>query len=141
MADPKKEPTKLDPIISEFATQEEADEYDAWFRKKVQESLDDPGEDVPHEEVMRRARETIEKAAARGLAEGKQAAYAASGALDPIISEFATQEEADDYDAWFRKEVEESLADPAPDIPHEEVMGEAREIIRLAAERNRKKRA
>jgi hypothetical protein len=33
MTDPKKEPTKLDPIISEFATQEEADEYDAWFRK------------------------------------------------------------------------------------------------------------
>jgi hypothetical protein len=132
------EPKKLDPIISEFATQEEADEYDAWFRKKVQESLDDPGSDIPHEEVMRRARETIERAAARGLAEGKQAAYEA---LDPIISEFATQEEADDYDAWFRKQVQESLDDPAPDVPHEEVMREAREVIRRAAERNRRRRA
>ena len=61
--------------------------------------------------------------------------------LDPIISEFATQEEADEYDAWFKQQVQESLDDPAPDVPHEEVMREAREIIRRAAERNRKKRA
>jgi hypothetical protein len=33
---------KLDPIISEFDTQEEADGYDRWFRAKVQASLDDP---------------------------------------------------------------------------------------------------
>ena len=140
MTDPKKQTTKLDPIISEFATQEEADEYDAWFRKKVQESLDDPGPDIPHEEVMRQARETIERAAARGLAEGRQAAYRDQDTLDPIISEFSTRQEADEYDAWFRQQIEESLADPEPDVPHEQVMREAREIIRRATERNSQKR-
>lgn len=59
------EPTKLDPIVSEFATQEEADEYDAWFRKKVQASLDDPGESIPHEEVMREMRKIITQSAER----------------------------------------------------------------------------
>jgi hypothetical protein len=53
------EPTKLDPIVSEFATQEEADEYDAWFRKKVQASLDDPGQSIPHEVAMARIRATL----------------------------------------------------------------------------------
>ena len=35
----------LNPLISEFATQEEADEYDIWFQAKVRASLsraDDP---------------------------------------------------------------------------------------------------
>lgn len=133
MTDPKKEPTKLDPIISEFATQEEADEYDAWFRKKVQESLDDPGPDIPHEEVMRQVRETIDRAAARGLSEGKQAAF--GDTLDPIISEFGTQQEADEYDAWFRQQVQESLDDPEPDIPHEEVVAGINAILEAAKRR------
>lgn len=59
------ESKKLDPIISEFATQEEADAYDEWFRKKVQESLDDPRPGVPHAEAMARIDESIRKAAAR----------------------------------------------------------------------------
>ncbi len=44
--------TILDPIVSEFATQEEADSYDTWFRAKVQESLDDPRPSIPHDQVM-----------------------------------------------------------------------------------------
>ena len=55
------ESKKLDPIISEFATQEEADAYDAWFRKKVQDALDDPGELIPHDEAMARVRATIDR--------------------------------------------------------------------------------
>jgi hypothetical protein len=35
-------PTVLSPIESEFATTEEAEAYERWFRAKVQESLDDP---------------------------------------------------------------------------------------------------
>ena len=46
--------TPLDPRISEFATQEEADSYDRWFRAKVQEALDDPRPGIPHDEVMAR---------------------------------------------------------------------------------------
>jgi len=133
MTDPKKQPTKLDPIISEFATQEEADEYDAWFRQKVQEALDDPGPDIPHEEVMRQVRETIERAAARGLAEGKQAAF--EDRLDPIISEFETQAEADDYDAWFRAKVQAAIDDPGELIPHDQAMARIRATIDRVSKR------
>ncbi len=49
--------------------------------------------------------------------------------LDPIISEFATQEEADAYDKWFRAEVEAGLAEKGPGIPHAQVMREAKAII------------
>lgn len=47
----------LDPIVSEFATQEAADDYDQWFRTKVQEALDDPRQGIPHDEVARRMQE------------------------------------------------------------------------------------
>ena len=46
----------LSPIISEFETQEAADSYDAWFRAKVQESLDDPRPRIPHDVVMAKMR-------------------------------------------------------------------------------------
>lgn len=32
-------PTKLDPIVSEFETQEQADSYDRWFRSTVESSI------------------------------------------------------------------------------------------------------
>lgn|GEM_PF-261624 len=50
----------LDPIISEFATEEQAASYDRWFRAKVQASLDDPRPSVPHDEAMARIRATID---------------------------------------------------------------------------------
>lgn len=49
--------------------------------------------------------------------------------LDPIISEFETQEQADSYDRWFREQIRESLEDPRPSIPHDDVMAEMRELI------------
>lgn len=49
--------------------------------------------------------------------------------LAPIVSEFATIEEAEAYHAWFRAEVDASLADPRPSIPHDQVMAELRAII------------
>lgn len=42
----------LSPIVSEFETQEAADAYDAWFRAKVQASIDDPRPSVAHDQVM-----------------------------------------------------------------------------------------
>lgn len=51
------------------------------------------------------------------------------GKLDPIISEFATQEEAEAYDVWFRAQVEAAIKEKGPVIPHEQVMREARAII------------
>ena len=49
--------------------------------------------------------------------------------LDPIVSEFETQEQADSYQRWFRERVEASLADPRPGIPHDEVMAEMDALI------------
>lgn len=46
--------TTLDPRVSEFETQEQADSYDQWFRAKVQEAIDDPRPGVPHDQVMAR---------------------------------------------------------------------------------------
>ena len=52
--------TVLSPIESEFATSEEAEAYARWFRAKVQESLDDPRPNVPHDEVMAEMRQLLE---------------------------------------------------------------------------------
>lgn len=48
------------PIESEFATAEEAEAYDRWFRAKVQMSLDDQRPTATHEEVMAALRKLIE---------------------------------------------------------------------------------
>lgn len=52
--------TPLDPIVSEFETQEQADRYERWFRERIQQSLDDPRPNVPHDEAMARVRAMIE---------------------------------------------------------------------------------
>lgn len=44
----------LDPRISEFETEEQAASYDAWFRHKVQEAIDDKRPRIPHDQVARR---------------------------------------------------------------------------------------
>ena len=54
---------KLDPLISEFETEEDAKAYDKWFREKVEAAIKNPGRLVPHDEAMARVRETIRKAA------------------------------------------------------------------------------
>jgi hypothetical protein len=49
--------------------------------------------------------------------------------LTPIESEFATTEDAEAYDAWFRAKVEKAMTSTAPGIPHDQVMAEMRAII------------
>ncbi len=44
--------TPLDPRISEFETQEQADRYDRWFHAKVQEAIDSKKPRIPHDQVM-----------------------------------------------------------------------------------------
>lgn len=41
------------------ASKDARDDYDAWFRAKVQEALEDQRRTVPHAEVMRDMRELI----------------------------------------------------------------------------------
>ena len=45
-----------------------------------------------------------------------------AGKLDPLISEFETEEQASSYDHWFRAQVQAAIDDPRPDIPHDQVM-------------------
>ena len=49
--------------------------------------------------------------------------------LDPRISEFETQEQADSYDRWFRDRVQASLDDSRPSIPHDDVIAEMRALL------------
>lgn len=55
---------KSSPLESQFATVEEADAYDRWFRAKVQASLDDQRPTRSHKQVMAALRKTM--AAKRG---------------------------------------------------------------------------
>lgn len=53
--------TKLTPIESEFATTEEAEAYDAWFRAKVEARLTSKSPRIPHDEVMARMQRIIDR--------------------------------------------------------------------------------
>jgi hypothetical protein len=50
-------------------------------------------------------------------------------ALSPIESEFQTTDEALSYERWFRAKVQKSLDDPRPNIPHDQVMAEMRQLL------------
>ena len=52
---------RLDPLTSEFETEQQAASYDRWFRAKVQAALDDPRPAIAHDEVMAEARLLIEQ--------------------------------------------------------------------------------
>jgi hypothetical protein len=56
----------------------------------------------------------------------------------PPTSEFGSAEEAAAYDEWFRKKVEEALADPRPPVPHDEAMARIRATLERAKARARK---
>jgi hypothetical protein len=54
-----------------------------------------------------------------------------STALSPIESQFATEEEAQAHDRWFRAKVEEALADPRPLVPHDAVLADINRVSRF----------
>ena len=54
---------KLSPIESEFDSTEEAEAYDRWLHAKIERSRADPRPPIPHDEVMKRVRETIARRA------------------------------------------------------------------------------
>lgn len=59
--------------------------------------------------------------------------------LSSIVSEFDTEEKAASYSRWFRSQVQASLDDPSPSIPHDQVMAEMDAIIAEAEQRQREK--
>jgi len=50
-------------------------------------------------------------------------------AYSPLVSEFGSAEEEAAYLEWLKEKVAASLADPRPPVPHDKVMGRAREAI------------
>ena len=55
--------------------------------------------------------------------------------LAPIESEFASLDEAEAHDRWFRAQVQASLDDPRPCIPHDQVMADVDLLIAEAEQR------
>jgi hypothetical protein len=53
--------TALSPMVSEFETEEEEAIYNAWFKAKVQESVDDTRPLIPHDQVMAEARALLDE--------------------------------------------------------------------------------
>ncbi len=63
-------------------------------------------------------------------AEAEAAHRPASQIVREFMREFVErQREAREHDAWFRTEVQQTLRDPRPAIPHDSVMAETRAII------------
>jgi hypothetical protein len=56
----------------------------------------------------------------------------------PLISEFDSAEEEAAYNEWFRKKVEESIADPRPRVPHDEAMARVRATLEKAKAKAKK---
>lgn len=51
----------LSPMVSEFETQEQEDSYTLWLRQKYASSLADTRPNVPHDEVMAKARALLDQ--------------------------------------------------------------------------------
>lgn len=51
----------LDPRVSEFETQEQANSYDRWFRTKVQEAIDSKRPSLPHDAAMARVDDLLDE--------------------------------------------------------------------------------
>lgn len=49
--------------------------------------------------------------------------------LCPVVSDLDPEEQPASYDRWFRAEVQASLDDPRPSIPHEQVMEEMNALM------------
>ena len=52
---------KLDPIVCEFETEEDAAAYDLWFRAQLEEALASDGPLIPHEQILAETRAILEK--------------------------------------------------------------------------------
>ena len=67
---------------------------------------------------------------------GNRIALAMNAVFTPIESEFSSAEEAQAYDQWLRDRISSSLADQRPNIPHDVVMAEMREMIEIKRAKN-----
>jgi hypothetical protein len=52
-----------------------------------------------------------------------------SQVLSPIVSEFESQEQADQYEEWLIKKLTKAENSTKPNIPHDQVMAKMRALI------------
>ncbi|HZK98559.1 MAG TPA: hypothetical protein VFC47_01545 [Caulobacteraceae bacterium] len=57
---------RLDPLVSEFETDEQAESYDQWFRAKVLEAMMSAKPRIAHDEPMARVRAQVAEKRAAG---------------------------------------------------------------------------
>lgn len=92
-----------DPLTYEVTSEQQADEYDAWFRAKVQEALNsDEKNAIPHDEVVARV------------------ALRRSEMLASLKMQFKTEQEAQDYTEWLITSVEQARHSEA--VSHDEAL-------------------
>jgi len=51
--------------------------------------------------------------------------------LDPLVSEFETDDQAASHDRWFRGKVREAMTSLKPRIPHDEAMARVDTLLAL----------
>lgn len=61
---------KISPIAPELETKVQAASYDRWFRRKVQDSLEDLGPGTPHDQMMAEMEAVISQAEKQRQNEG-----------------------------------------------------------------------
>ena len=54
--------------------------------------------------------------------------------LDPLVSEFKTDEAAANYDRWLRAKVQAAIDSKLPLVPHDQVMAEMRALLDVKQE-------
>jgi len=54
--------------------------------------------------------------------------------LDPLVSEFETEEQAADYERWLHEKVQKTLTSPKPRLPHDQAL---MRVDQLLAERRK----
>jgi hypothetical protein len=73
------------------------------------------------------------------LAEAASSHRPASQLIREFMREYIQkQREAREHDKWFREQIQASLDDPSPEIPHEQVVAKTRAIIDRHAARKAK---
>nr|WP_236610621.1 stability determinant [Verminephrobacter aporrectodeae] len=58
----------MDPRVSEFETQQQADSYDRWFRVKVQEAIESERPSLPHDAAIARVDALLDEMRAKRAA-------------------------------------------------------------------------
>lgn len=115
-----------DPLVSQYESAEHEARHTAWIQAKVARSLADTRPNIPHAEVMAKIRALLDS---MPTDEERDNMNAVLNPYDPLVSEFESAEDEASYTLWLQEQVDASLADTRPHVPHDEVMAKMDAII------------